>query len=270
MTTKTFRLSKKRMDRSWHVRDATDVPLGRLASEAAKLLLGKHKPTYEPHLAMGDFVVIVNAAEVGVTGHKAANKVYYRHSGYPGGLRERTLAQQMERDPRRVIESAVKGMLPHNSRGRELLRHLKVYAGPDHPHEAQVMAGTGARAKKRAAREQAVAAREAVAAPARRRRAVTAAEPGADEAAGAAEVAVAEEAEQAEEAVQAESAPSEPATEAPQRRRSLSRMTRAQLDEEATGLGIDIDSQWQKADVVTAIEQHRATADADEQESQDG
>ncbi len=256
MTTKTFRLSKKRMDRAWHVRDATDVPLGRLASEAAKLLLGKHKPTYEPHLPMGDFVVIVNASQVGVTGQKAAKKIYYRHSGYPGGLRERTLAEQMARDPRRVIESAVKGMLPHNSRGRELLRHLKVYAGPDHPHEAQVMAGTGARAKKRAAREQAAAAVEAVAAPVRRRRVDSAAEPPADEAAA---VAVAEEAEQAE------PAPSEQAAEEPGRSRSLSRMTRAQLDDEATGLGIEIESQWQKADVVAAIERHREAAGVDEQ-----
>ena len=266
MTTKTFRLSKKRMDRAWHVRDATGVPLGRLASEAAKLLLGKHKPTYEPHLAMGDFVVIVNASQVGGTGQKAAKKIYYRHSGYPGGLRERTLAEQMARDPRRVIESAVKGMLPHNSRGRELLRHLKVYAGPDHPHEAQLMAGTAARAKKRAAREQAIAAREAVAAPVRRRRAVTA--PVADEAAEAATVAVAEE---AEEAVQAEPAPGEQAAEAPQRSRSLSRMTRAELDDEAAGLGIEIESQWQKADVIAAIERHREAAGVDDQqESQDG
>lgn len=267
MTTKTFRLSKKRMDRAWHVRDATDVPLGRLASEAAKLLLGKHKPTYEPHLAMGDFVVIVNASQVGVTGQKAAKKIYYRHSGYPGGLRERTLAEQMARDPRRVIESAVKGMLPHNSRGRELLRHLKVYAGPDHPHEAQVMAGTGARAKKRAAREQAAAALEAVAAPVRRRRVDSAAEPPADEAAEAPAVAVAEEAEHAE---QAEPAPSEQAAEEPRRSRSLSRMTRAELDDEATGLGIEIESQWQKADVVAAIERHREAAGVDEQQSQDG
>ena len=255
MTTKTFRLSKKRMDRAWHVRDATGVPLGRLASEAAKLLLGKHKPTYEPHLPMGDFVVVVNASQVGITGQKAAQKVYYRHSGYPGGLRERTLGEQMARDPRRVIESAVKGMLPHNSRGRELLRHLKVYAGPDHPHEAQVMAGTGARAKKRAAREQAAAALDAVGTPVRRRRAVTAAEPVAEEAAA---VAVAEE------AVQAEPVPSEQVAAAPRRTRLLSRMTRAQLDDEANGLGIEIESQWLKADVVAAIERHREASGVDE------
>ena len=130
------------MDRRWHVLDAKGRPLGRLASEAAQLLMGKHKPTYEPHLPMGDFVVIVNAREIGITGNKATQKVYYRHSGYPGGLRERTLQEQLDRDPRRVVERAVKGMLPSTSLGRELFRHLKVYAGPNHPHEAQVRAGS--------------------------------------------------------------------------------------------------------------------------------
>lgn len=166
MTTKTYRLSGKAMDRKWHVLDAEGVPLGRIASEAAKLLLGKHKPTYEPHLAMGDFVVVVNASKVAFTGDRQA-KVYYRHTGYPGGLRERTLEDQLERDPRRVIEKAVKGMLPHNARGRELFRHLKVYRGPEHPHQAQVMAGTGARARKRGETSQAaVSAPATTAAPA--------------------------------------------------------------------------------------------------------
>lgn len=182
MTAKTFRLSKKALDRQWHVLDASGVPLGRLASRAATLLLGKHKPTYEPHLAMGDFVIIVNAREVALTGRKAEQKVYYRHSGYPGGLRERSFVQQMERDPRRVIEIAVKGMLPHNSRGRELLRHLRAYAGPDHPHEAQVNAGTGARARKSAARAQTAASLEAAAGPIERRRSAPEA-PAVDEAA---------------------------------------------------------------------------------------
>ena len=143
MTTKTFRLSGKAMDRPWHVIDARGRPLGRVASEAARLLMGKHKPTYEPHLPMGDFVIVVNAREVAVTGKKAQQKIYYRHSGYPGGLKERTLQEQMDRDPRRVIEKAVKGMLPGTSLGRELFRHLKVYSGPTHPHEAQVRAGMG-------------------------------------------------------------------------------------------------------------------------------
>ncbi len=144
MTTKTFRLSAKAMDRPWHVIDAKGRPLGRVASEAARLLMGKHKPTYERHLPMGDFVIIVNAREVAVTGKKSQQKIYYRHSGYPGGLRQRTLQEQMDRDPRRVLERAIKGMLPSTSLGRELFRHLKVYAGPTHPHEAQVRAGTGA------------------------------------------------------------------------------------------------------------------------------
>jgi len=110
--------------------------------------MGKHKPTYERHLPMGDFVIIVNAREVAVTGNKSLQKVYYRHSGYPGGLHQRTLREQMEKDPRRVIERAVKGMLPSTSLGRELFRHLKVYAGPTHPHEAQVRAGTSTRTKR--------------------------------------------------------------------------------------------------------------------------
>ena len=103
-TMKTYRLHSGSMERAWHVIDAKGVPLGRLASEAAKLLMGKHKPTYEPHLPMGDFVIVVNAKEIGLTGNKATEKVYYRHSGYPGGLRERTFEEQLAKDPRRVVE----------------------------------------------------------------------------------------------------------------------------------------------------------------------
>ncbi len=158
MTTKTYRLSAKSMDRKWHLIDAEAKPLGRVASEAAKLLLGKHKPNYEPFLPMGDFVVIVNAERVAVTGMKTKRKIYYRHTGYPGGLRERTLEQQMARDPRRVLERSIKGMLPHNARGRELFRHLKVYVGGEHPHEAQFNAGSGARARKRVRQAAALAA----------------------------------------------------------------------------------------------------------------
>jgi large subunit ribosomal protein L13 len=143
-TMKTYRLHSGSMERAWHVIDAKGVPLGRLASEAAKLLMGKHKPTYEPHLPMGDFVIVVNAKEIGLTGNKATEKVYYRHSGYPGGLRERTFEEQLAKDPRRVVEKAVKGMLPSSTLGRELFRHLKVYSGPNHPHAAQVRAGMGA------------------------------------------------------------------------------------------------------------------------------
>lgn len=152
MTTKTYRLHAGSFDRAWHVIDAQGKPLGRVASEAAKLLLGKHKPTYEPHLAMGDYVVIINAAKVELTGEKTRQKVYYRHSGYPGGLKERSYIEQMDRDPGRVLEKAIKGMLPHNVRGRELFRHLKVYSGAEHPHEAQLRAGTGDRARKSAAK----------------------------------------------------------------------------------------------------------------------
>ena len=140
MTTKTYRLRASDIERKWHVLDASGRPLGRIASDAARLLLGKHKPTYEPHLAMGDHVIVVNAGEVILTGNKASEKTYYRHSGRPGNLHARSFEQQMERDPRKVIEIAVKGMLPHNVRGRELFRHLKVYAGAEHPHEAQVNA----------------------------------------------------------------------------------------------------------------------------------
>ena len=158
MTTKTYRLRASDIERKWHVLDASGRPLGRVASEAARLLLGKHKPTYEPHMAMGDHVIVVNAAEVILTGNKASQKNYYRHSGYPGNLRTRSFEQQMERDARKVIEIAVRGMLPHNVRGRELFRHLKVYNGPEHPHEAQVNAGTGARARRRAGPEARAAA----------------------------------------------------------------------------------------------------------------
>ena len=153
MTTKTYRLSATQFDRRWHVIDAGGRPLGRVASEAARLLLGKHKPDYEPHLPMGDYVIVINAAGVELTGNKAQQKVYYRHSGYPGNLRQRTFEEQMERDPRKVLERAIRGMLPHTRLGRELFRHLRVYSGSDHPHEAQLRAGTGARARRRAAAE---------------------------------------------------------------------------------------------------------------------
>ena len=248
MTTKTRRLRRAEMEHTWHVLDAGEQPLGRLASEAAKLLLGKHKPTYEPHLAMGDYVVVVNAGRVEVSGSKATSKVYYRHSGYPGGLRERTFQEQMERDPRRVVERAVRGMLPHNSRGRQLFRRLHVYAGADHPHTAQVMAGTGARARKRAARDAAAAKAEAPTAGA---------------------TAVAQQPPAVAEAPEAPEAAAPPPPEeavAPARPRSLSRWRRAELDEEAQRLGIEIDQEWKKADVVAAIEQQRADADSEDGE----
>jgi large subunit ribosomal protein L13 len=123
--------------REWRVLDASDHVLGRLATEAARLLRGKHKPQFTPHLDTGDFVVVVNAEKVQVTGGKLDDKVYYRHSGKPGSLKSETLKERMEKYPERVIRDAVWGMLPKNRLGRKLLRKLKVYRGPDHPHEAQ-------------------------------------------------------------------------------------------------------------------------------------
>ena len=127
----------------WHVIDAKDKTLGRLSSEIATLLQGKHKPIYVPHLNTGDFVIVVNAEKVRVTGRKLEQKMYYRHSGYHGGLKERTLSQVLEKSPTRVIQQSVKGMLPKNALGRRMLGRLKLYAGEQHPHEAQVSAGRG-------------------------------------------------------------------------------------------------------------------------------
>ena len=139
---KTYSLKAKETEVRWHVRDADGQTLGRFASEVAQLLRGKYRPTYTPHMDNGDFVVIVNAAKVKTTGNKAQQKMYYRHSGYPGGLKETPLARMLETHPERVLQQAVKGMLPHNRLSRRLLRHLKIYGGPDHPHEAQVNAGS--------------------------------------------------------------------------------------------------------------------------------
>jgi large subunit ribosomal protein L13 len=125
------------ISREWRVLDASDHVLGRLATEAAKLLRGKHKPQYTPHLDTGDFVVVVNAEKVHVTGEKLEDKKYYRHSGRPGSLKVETLKERLEKNPERVIRAAVWGMLPKNRLGRQLLRKLKVYRGPEHPHEAQ-------------------------------------------------------------------------------------------------------------------------------------
>lgn len=123
--------------REWFVVDATDVVLGRLASQVATLLRGKHKPTFAPHVDTGDFVIVINAEKVALTGAKLEQKKAYRHSGYPGGLTATTYAELLEKNPRRAVEKAVAGMLPHNSLGRAQLKKLKVYAGPEHPHEAQ-------------------------------------------------------------------------------------------------------------------------------------
>ena len=125
------------IQREWHVIDATDVVLGRLAVQTANLLRGKHKPTFAPHMDMGDFVIIVNADKVALTGDKATKKMSYRHSGYPGGLTATPIGRLLEKDARKAIEQAVWGMLPKNKLGRQVLKKLKVYAGPTHPHQAQ-------------------------------------------------------------------------------------------------------------------------------------
>ena len=137
MTTKTFTPRESEIERRWFVVDATDQTLGRLASRVARILEGKHKPTYATHIDSGDFVIVVNAARITVTRDKLQTKVYSRHSGYPHGLRQETLGELMERRPEEAIRRAVKGMLPRNSLGAQQLRKLKIYAGSDHPHQAQ-------------------------------------------------------------------------------------------------------------------------------------
>ena len=134
---RTHSTKPSEIERQWYVVDAEGQTLGRLASEIAKIMKGKHKPIYSPHLDTGDYVVVINAEKIHVTGRKMDQKIYYRHSGYPGGLKEVTLREQLEKHPTRVIRSAVKGMLPHNPLGRSMLRKLKVYAGDVHPHQAQ-------------------------------------------------------------------------------------------------------------------------------------
>ena len=125
------------IQREWHVIDAQDVILGRLATTTENLLRGKHKPTFAPHVDGGDFVIIINAEKVALSGDKATTKMAYRHSGYPGGLSATAFGDLLEKDPRRAIEKAVWGMLPKNRLGRQVLKKLKVYSGPNHPHQAQ-------------------------------------------------------------------------------------------------------------------------------------
>jgi len=134
---KTVFVKPAEAPRSWFVIDAQDKPLGRVAARVATLLRGKHKPFYTPHQEIGDYVVIVNADKVQVTGRKRTDKVYYRHSGYPGGLKKTTFAKLIERHPADPLELAIKGMLPGGPLGRKLLCNVKVYAGPTHPHAAQ-------------------------------------------------------------------------------------------------------------------------------------
>ena len=125
------------IQRAWHVIDATDIVLGRLAVQSANLLRGKHKPIYAPHVDTGDFVIIVNAEKIALTGDKLTNKLAYRHSGYPGGLTATPIGQLLDKDARKVVEKAVWGMLPKNKLGRQIIKKLKVYSGPHHPHAAQ-------------------------------------------------------------------------------------------------------------------------------------
>lgn len=125
------------IERKWYLVDATDMVLGRLSTEVARILRGKHKPTYTPHVDCGDYVIIVNAEKVALTGKKLDEKIYYRHTGYPGGLRQRTARVMLELRPEQVLEKSIRGMLPKNKLGEDMYRKLFVYAGADHPHQAQ-------------------------------------------------------------------------------------------------------------------------------------
>lgn len=148
---RTYSAKPADVKREWIVVDAAGQTLGRLASDVATRLRGKHKPTFTPHLDTGDFVIVLNAAKIHVTGRKLSQKMYYRHSGYPGGLRSVTLQQQLAAHPTRVIEHAVRGMLPKGPLGEALMRKLKVYPGPAHPHQAQLIG----QARERASEEKA-------------------------------------------------------------------------------------------------------------------
>ncbi len=134
---KTYVAKPGEVEQNWFVVDATDKTLGRLASRVASVLRGKHKPNFTPHVDVGDFVIVVNAEKIKVTGRKLDQKLYYRHTGYPGGLRSISLREQLNRHPERVVEKAVKGMLPRGPLGRRMFKKLKVYEGPEHPHQAQ-------------------------------------------------------------------------------------------------------------------------------------
>jgi large subunit ribosomal protein L13 len=134
---KTYSAKKEDIERAWFIVDATDQTLGRMATQIATILRGKHKPLFTPHVDCGDFVVVVNAEKLHVTGNRMDDKKYYKHSGYPGGLRTMTLREALQRKPDFVVREAVRRMLPKNTLGRQMLKKLKVYAGPDHPHEAQ-------------------------------------------------------------------------------------------------------------------------------------
>jgi large subunit ribosomal protein L13 len=147
---KTYTLSAKDIDKRWRVVDAEGVTLGRLATDVASALRGKDKPTFTPHLDMGDFVIVTNASKVKLTGQKLTQKLYRHHTGFLGGLKSIRLDKQLEQRPERVIRAAVWGMMPKGRLGRAQIRHLKIYSGPDHPHEAQVRAGQGKKSRQEA------------------------------------------------------------------------------------------------------------------------
>jgi len=134
---KTYQAKKEEVDRKWYLVNAEGKVLGRLSTELVKVLKGKNKPTYTPHLDTGDFVVVVNAGKVTLTGKKMKDKIYYHHTGYPGGIKEMNAEKLLAKKPTEMIRMAVKGMLPKNSLGRQMIRKLKIYAGPNHPHDAQ-------------------------------------------------------------------------------------------------------------------------------------
>ena len=134
---RTYSAKSETVERDWYVIDATDKPLGRLASEVASRLRGKHKPIFTPHVDTGDYIVVINAKSVGITGNKRTDKIYHHHTGYPGGIKSITLEKLLDKAPEQVIEKAVKGMLPKGPLGRAMFRKLRVYAGPEHNHTAQ-------------------------------------------------------------------------------------------------------------------------------------
>lgn len=137
MTNKTYSAKPGEIEKKWYLIDAKDVPLGRLSTQVATLLRGKHKPVFTPHIDTGDFVVVINAEKIKLTGNKLQNKVKYSHSGYPGGLKEMPISKQIAEKPEEVIRDAVWGMIPHNRLGREVIKKLRVYKGEAHPHKAQ-------------------------------------------------------------------------------------------------------------------------------------
>lgn len=154
----TVRLKASQVTKDWVVIDAANRPLGRVASEVAVLLRGKHKPNFEPHMDNGDFVIVINASKVVLTGRKDQQNVYYRHSGYPGGLRQRSYLEQLGRFPDRVIKQAVWGMLPKGTLGEAMLKHLKVYPGANHPHQSQITGSERAKAAREEARAETLTA----------------------------------------------------------------------------------------------------------------